>query len=176
MQIALTFRNNLRNVKRRVLHTRGFRMCYITRPRLGRAATHLGLVLVVNTTMDGYCNKYPLLIKTTRQQFLWDADGCCCLISFSRQFINKSLLYHSIGTLWIKLICTCTKKNICVIKKFWVLKFQFHILHILLIGRCFLYYKIHILAVTFKRLFDICVSVIQCYLHIKKVTSLLSLI
>ena len=38
-------------------------MCYITRPRLGRAATHLGLVLVVNTTMDGYCNKYSPLIK-----------------------------------------------------------------------------------------------------------------
>ena len=63
MQIALTFRNNLRNVKRRVLHTRGLRMCYITRPRLGRAATYLGLVLVVNTTMDGYCNKYSPLIK-----------------------------------------------------------------------------------------------------------------
>ena len=63
MQIALTFHNNLRNVKRRVLHTRGFRMCYITRPRLGRAATYLGLVLVVNTTMDGYCNKYSPLIK-----------------------------------------------------------------------------------------------------------------
>ena len=31
MQIALTFRNSLRNVKRRVLHTPGSRMCYITR-------------------------------------------------------------------------------------------------------------------------------------------------
>ena len=63
MQIVLTYRNILRNVKRRVLHTRGFRMCYITRPRLGRTATHLGLVLVANTTMDGYCNKYLPLIK-----------------------------------------------------------------------------------------------------------------
>ena len=33
MQIALTVRNTLRNVKRRVLHTRGFAMCYITRLR-----------------------------------------------------------------------------------------------------------------------------------------------
>ena len=31
MQIALTFRNVLRNVKRRVLHTPGLWMCYITR-------------------------------------------------------------------------------------------------------------------------------------------------
>ena len=31
MQIVLTFRNNLRNVKRRVLHTRGSAMYYITR-------------------------------------------------------------------------------------------------------------------------------------------------
>ena len=31
MQTHLTFRNNLRNVKRRVLHTRGSAMCYITR-------------------------------------------------------------------------------------------------------------------------------------------------
>ena len=31
MQIALTFRNTLRNVKRRVLHTRASAMCYITR-------------------------------------------------------------------------------------------------------------------------------------------------
>ena len=31
MQIALTFRNNLWNVKRRVLHKRGSAMCYITR-------------------------------------------------------------------------------------------------------------------------------------------------
>ena len=35
MQIALTFRNNLRNVKRRVLHTRGFAMYYITRAEVG---------------------------------------------------------------------------------------------------------------------------------------------
>ena len=33
IQIALTYRNSLRNVKRRVLHTRGFAMCYITRDR-----------------------------------------------------------------------------------------------------------------------------------------------
>ena len=33
MQIDLTFRNNPRNVKRRVLHNLGSRMCYITRPR-----------------------------------------------------------------------------------------------------------------------------------------------
>ena len=31
MQIALTFRNTLSNVKRRVLHIRGLAMCYITR-------------------------------------------------------------------------------------------------------------------------------------------------
>ena len=31
MQIDLTFRNNLRNVKRRVLHTRAAAMYYITR-------------------------------------------------------------------------------------------------------------------------------------------------
>ena len=31
IQISLTYRNNFRNVKRRVLHTRGFAMCYITR-------------------------------------------------------------------------------------------------------------------------------------------------
>ena len=31
MQIHLTFRNNPRNVKRRVLHTRGLAGCYITR-------------------------------------------------------------------------------------------------------------------------------------------------
>ena len=35
MQIALTFRNNLWNVKRRVLHTRGFAMYYITRAEVG---------------------------------------------------------------------------------------------------------------------------------------------
>ena len=34
MQIYLTYRNSLRNVKRRVLHTRGFAMCYITRHAL----------------------------------------------------------------------------------------------------------------------------------------------
>ena len=102
--------------------------------------------------------------------------GRFILISFSRQFINKSLLYHSIGTLWVKLIGTGTKEYICVIKKFGVLKLQFHILHKLLIGRCFLYHKIHILVVAFKRFFDIYVSMIQSYLHIKKVTSLLSLI
>ena len=33
MQIDLTFRNNPRNVKRRVLHKLGSRMCYITGPR-----------------------------------------------------------------------------------------------------------------------------------------------
>ena len=35
MQVALTFRNTLRNVKRRVLHTRGFAMYYITRAEVG---------------------------------------------------------------------------------------------------------------------------------------------
>ena len=34
MQIVLTFRNNPSNVKRRVLHTRGFAMCYITKRAL----------------------------------------------------------------------------------------------------------------------------------------------
>ena len=38
IQIALTYRNTLRNVKRRVLHTRGFARCYITRPSFGRCA------------------------------------------------------------------------------------------------------------------------------------------
>ena len=35
MQIDLTFRNTLRNVKRRVLHTRGLAMYYITRAEVG---------------------------------------------------------------------------------------------------------------------------------------------
>ena len=37
MQIALTFRNSLSNIKRRVLHTRASAMCYITRrfPKVG---------------------------------------------------------------------------------------------------------------------------------------------
>jgi|GEM_PF-4978552 len=86
------------------------------------------------------------------------------------------MLHHDIGMLWVKLIGIGSKEYICVIKKFGVLKFQFHILHKLLIGRCFLYHKIHILIVAFKRFFDIYVSMIQSYLHIKKVTSLLSLI
>ena len=37
MQIALTFRNNLWNVKRRVLHKRASAMCYITRAGALRA-------------------------------------------------------------------------------------------------------------------------------------------
>ncbi|MGM9696223.1 MAG: hypothetical protein ACI3X8_05055, partial [Alloprevotella sp.] len=41
-QIALTFRNNPRNVKRRVLHTRGVAMCYITRPGSLRALSFNG--------------------------------------------------------------------------------------------------------------------------------------
>ena len=38
IQIALTYRNTLRNVKRRLLHTLGFDMYYITRASLGRFA------------------------------------------------------------------------------------------------------------------------------------------
>ena len=37
IQISLTYRNSFRNVKRRVLHTRGFAMCYITRAGALRA-------------------------------------------------------------------------------------------------------------------------------------------
>ena len=58
------------------------------------------------------------------------------------------MLHHDIGMLWVKLIGIGSKEYICVIKKFGVLKFQFHILHKLLIGRCFLYHKIHILVVA----------------------------
>ena len=43
IQIALTYCNTLRNVKRRVLHTRGFAMCYITRPGSQRALVSMKL-------------------------------------------------------------------------------------------------------------------------------------
>ena len=47
MQIALTFRNNLWNVKRRVLHTLGSAMYYITRARCGAYETlHFFLVAI----------------------------------------------------------------------------------------------------------------------------------
>ena len=42
MQIALTFRNNPRNFKRRVLHKRGLATSYITRPRSLRAFSFNG--------------------------------------------------------------------------------------------------------------------------------------
>ena len=45
MQIALTFRNVLRNVKRRVLHTPGLWMCYITRRVFLWLENSLGLPL-----------------------------------------------------------------------------------------------------------------------------------
>ena len=45
MQIALTFRNVLRNVKRRVLHTLGLWMCYITRRAFLWLENSLGLPL-----------------------------------------------------------------------------------------------------------------------------------
>ena len=86
------------------------------------------------------------------------------------------MLHHDIGMLWVKLIGIGSKEYICVIKKFGVLKLQFHILHKLLICRRFLYHKIHILVVAFKRFFDIYVPIIQRNLHIKKVTSFLPLI
>ncbi len=115
-------------------------------------------------------------VKDTHHHIYGMLTGNFILISFPWQFVNKSILHLCIGSLWVKLIGTGSKEYICVIKKFGVLKFQFHILQKLLIGRCFLYHKMHILAVAFKRLFNIYISMIQRYLYIKKISSLLSLI
>ena len=52
MQIALTFRNNSWNVKRRLLHTRGSGMCYITRGSLRVDISNIsddGCLIFLNT-------------------------------------------------------------------------------------------------------------------------------
>ena len=77
------------------------------------------------------------------------------------------MLHHDIGMLWVKLIGIGSKEYICVIKKFGVLKFQFHILHKLLIRRLLFYNKLDIAAITLQHFVHIYLSAFKGDLQIE---------
>ena len=69
IQIDLTYRNTLRNVKRRVLHTLGSAMCYIT--RRGRCAPSASCRSLRSLSFNGRC----------APQFQVSTEACGFLVS-----------------------------------------------------------------------------------------------
>ena len=79
MQIALTFRNNSWNVKRRLLHTRGSGMCYITRGPLRVVIPHIsdgGCLIFLNTDFADSADAHWKVMYRTLLATCGSADYC----------------------------------------------------------------------------------------------------
>ena len=79
MQIALTFRNNSWNVKRRLLHTRGSGMCYITRGSLRVDISNIsddGCLIFLNTDFADSADAHWKVMYRTLLATCGSADYC----------------------------------------------------------------------------------------------------
>ena len=80
MQIALTFRNNSWNVKRRLLHRRGSGMCYITRGSLRVDISNIsddGCLIFLNTDFADSADAHWKVMYRTLLATCGSADYCC---------------------------------------------------------------------------------------------------
>ena len=80
MQIALTFRNNSWNVKRRLLHTRGSGMCYITRGSLRVDISNISddgcLIFLYTDATDAH---WKVMYRTLLARRKWNSEGWLCV-------------------------------------------------------------------------------------------------
>ena len=111
MQIALTFRNNSWNVKRRLLHTRGSGMCYITRGSLRVVISHIsddGCLIFLNT--DFADAHWKVMYCTLLARRKWNSEGWL-FVFLNTDFADSADAHWKV--MYRTLLATCGSADYC---------------------------------------------------------------
>ena len=111
MQITLTFRNNSWNVKRRLLHTRGSGMCYITRGSLRVDISNIsddGCLIFLNT--DFADAHWKVMYCTLLARRKWNYEGWLCVF-LNTDFADSADAHWKV--MYRTLLATCGSADYC---------------------------------------------------------------